>query len=78
MSVPSTEKCSSDKSRSLLASSSTRAKKASAMSPRSNRSRFFVNTVTSHTGSSMLNPTNHRKRRLYCSCSMSSRSLRTE
>src|SRR5215831_526060 len=44
------------------------------MSPRSNRSRFLVNTVTSQTGSSMLKPTNQRKRRLYSSCSMSSRS----
>src|SRR5262249_32761137 len=59
-------------------SSSTRWKNASAMSPRSSRSRFLVNTVTSQTGSSMLKPTNQRKRRLYSSCSMSSRSLRTE
>jgi hypothetical protein len=42
ISVPSTEKCSSDRSRSERASSSTRWKKASAMSPHSSRSRFLV------------------------------------
>src|SRR2546430_293394 len=38
--------------------------KARAMSPRSSRSRFFVNTVASQIGSSMAKPTNHRKSRL--------------
>ena len=40
------------------------AKKASATSPLSRRSRFLVNTVTSHTGSSILSPTNQRNRKL--------------
>jgi hypothetical protein len=44
----------------------------------SSRSRFLVNTVTSHTGSSIFNPTNHRNSRLYSSFSISRRSLRTE
>ena len=37
---------------------------SSAMSPSSKRSRFFENTVGAHTGSSILNPTNHRNSRL--------------
>jgi hypothetical protein len=38
----------------------------------------LVNTVTSHTGSSIFNPTNHGNNRLYSSSSISRRSLRTE
>src|SRR4051812_39456867 len=47
-SVPSTVKCSSDKSRSVSAWISTASKKAAAMSPSSNRSRFFVDVVADH------------------------------
>ena len=41
-----------------------RVKNPSATSPLSSRSRFLVNTVTSHTGSSRLSPTNQRNRKL--------------
>ena len=44
----------------------------------SRRSRFFVKTVGVHTASSIVSPTNQRKRMLYSSCSISSRSLRIE
>jgi len=46
--------------------------------PGSDRSRFFVKTVTSHTGASMPRPTNQRSSRLYSSGSTNGRSLRTE
>src|SRR5438034_794010 len=48
------------------------------MSPSSNRSRFLVNVVGTHTASSIARPTNQRNSRLYSSCSISIRSLRTE
>src|SRR6516225_6604706 len=48
------------------------------MSPSSNRSRFLVKVVGAHTRSSMPRPTNQRNSRLYSSCSISIRSLRTE
>jgi hypothetical protein len=44
----------------------------------SSRSRFFVNTVASHTGSSMFIPTSQRNSTLYSISSINSRSLRTE
>jgi hypothetical protein len=47
------------------------------MSPSKRRSRFLLKTVGVQTSSSMLRPTNQRNNRLYCSCSISSRSLRT-
>jgi hypothetical protein len=43
----------------LRAWASTASKKASAISPSSNRCRFFVNTLRSQIGSSMFSPTNH-------------------
>jgi len=48
------------------------------MSPSSSRSRFLLNVVGVQTASSMPSPTNQRNNRLYYSCSISSRSLRTE
>ena len=53
------------------------AKNFSAMSPSKSRSRFLVNTVGTHTASSMFRPTNHRNSRLYSNCSINIRSLRT-
>jgi hypothetical protein len=43
-----------------------------------NRSRFLVKVVGVQISSSMSRPTNQRNSRLYCSCSISGRSLRTE
>ena len=51
---------------------------ASATSPPDNRSRFFVNTVTSQKRSSVSRPTNQRNDKLYSSCSINIRSLRIE
>src|SRR5207249_9907279 len=62
--VPSTVKCSSDRKPRPRAWANTRSKKTRATSPASNRSRFFVNTVASQTGSSISRPTNQRKSRL--------------
>src|SRR5205807_2507640 len=73
---PSTVKCSSDKYG--CACASTRWKNASAISSFSSRSRFLLNTAWFHTSSSISIPTNHRNSKLYCSCSISSRSLLTE
>src|SRR5512146_3387065 len=53
ISVPSTEKCSSESNPAMRASSSTAAKNLLAISPPNSRSRFLVNTLTSHTFSSM-------------------------
>ena len=44
----------------------------------SRRSRFLVKTVGTHTASSTPRPTNQRKSRLYCICSINCRSERTE
>ena len=74
--MPSTLKCSSDNRSLARACFSTCAKNFSAISPFSNRSRFLLNTVGTHTGSSMFRPTNQRNSRLYSSCSISIRSLR--
>jgi hypothetical protein len=76
MRVPSTVKCSSD--RNGWARATTRRRKLVAIASVRRRSRFFVNTVGTHTGSSSSNPTNQRNKRLYSSCSISSRSLRME
>jgi hypothetical protein len=76
--VPSTEKCSSDSSGATSLCASTAASSLRAISVLSSRSRFFVNTVATHTGSSMPSPTNQRNSRLYCIWSISCRSERTE
>src|SRR6202167_6068648 len=76
-SVPSTVKCSSDMRSNDWACSTTNWKNCFATSASSRRFRFLVNTVTSHTGSSIFNPTNHRNSMLYSNCSISIRSLRT-
>jgi hypothetical protein len=76
--VPSTEKWSLDRSGFTSRWASTAAMNFAATSASSSRSRFFVNTVASHTGSSMPSPTNQRNSRLKSSCSMSWRSERTE
>ena len=47
------------------------------MSVVSSRSRFLVNTVATHTGSSMPRPTNQRNIRLYCICSINWRVVPT-
>jgi hypothetical protein len=60
ISVPSTEKCSDESSGFTSGSASTAAKNFPTTSPRSSRSRFLVNTVTSHTGASIPRPTNQR------------------
>jgi hypothetical protein len=62
--VPSTEKCSSDKSALIRGWPSTAAMSFAATSPSSSRSRFLVNTVTSQIGASIARPTNHRNSRL--------------
>ena len=64
MSVPSTEKCSSDSSAFTRGCASTAARTLAAMSPSSSRSRFLVKTVTSQTGASIDRPTNQRNSRL--------------
>src|SRR6201987_1104863 len=64
ISVPSTEKCSLDKSPRTCGRFSTVTKNLAAMSPSSRRSRFLQNTVASHTGSSIDRPTNQRNNRL--------------
>src|SRR5262249_27643708 len=61
----------------VVACSTTKPKNCLATSAFSSRSRFFVNTVTSHTGSSIFSPTNQRNSRLYSHCSINRRSLRT-
>src|ERR1700709_1031463 len=58
--VPSTEKCSSDSSGLTCGSIRIAARKRCAISPSSRRSRFLVNTVTSHTEASIDRPTNQR------------------
>ena len=58
MSVPSTEKCSSESSPASFAWRSTAAKKRYATSPLRRRSRFLVKTVGSQIGSSAPSPTN--------------------
>jgi hypothetical protein len=59
--VPSTVKCSADNRCRVWAWATTRSKKARAILPASNRSRFFVNTVASQIASSMVKPTNTRQ-----------------
>jgi len=78
ISVPSTEKCSLDNSRFTSGKATSSARKRCATSPASSRSRFFENTLASHTGSSTPSPTNQRNRRSNSSRSISWRSERTE
>src|ERR1700716_695655 len=56
--VPSTEKCSSDNSTRTCLWFRSSARNLRATSASSSRSRFFVNTVGTHTGSSTPRPTN--------------------
>jgi hypothetical protein len=65
ISVPSTEKCSSESSGATSLWARTAASSLRAISVLSSRWRFFVNTVGTHTGSSMPSPTKavHRARR---------------
>ena len=56
ISVPSTEKCSSDSSALTLGCASTARRNLAAISPSSSRSRFLVNTVTSQIASSTPEP----------------------
>src|SRR5690349_14227195 len=62
ISVPSTEKCSVESRRLTCGSARIARRKPWAISPSSNRSRFLVNTVASHTGASIDRPTNQRNR----------------
>jgi hypothetical protein len=71
ISVPSTEKCSDESSGTTAGSVGSADKKHRAMSPASGRSRFLVNTVTSHTGASMDRPMNHRNSMLQLICCIS-------
>src|SRR6266403_5090130 len=64
ISVPSTEKWSSDSNVLTRSWLSTAAMNCAAMSPAISRSRFLVNTVTSHTAASCDSPTNQRNNRL--------------
>ena len=64
ISVPSTVKCSSDNNALTCGWLSTAWKNLAAIAPSSSRSRFLVNTVTSHTGSSIARPVNQRNGRL--------------
>src|SRR5205823_9131768 len=62
--VPSTEKCSLDKSLRTSGRFKTPVRNLAATSPPKRRSRFLQKTVASHTGSSAERPTNQRNRRL--------------
>ena len=64
ISVPSTEKCSSDKSGFTWGWFRSLVMNFVKMSPFWSRSRFLVNVVGSHIGSSGAKPTNQRYRRL--------------
>ena len=64
ISVPSTEKWSSDSSALTGSWFRTAAMNLRAMSPSIRRSRFLVNTLTSHTAVSNDSPTNQRNSRL--------------
>src|SRR6516164_5648270 len=64
ISVPSTEKCSSDNSGLTCGWFKSLVMNLANTSPLCSRSRFFVNTVGSHTRSSGESPTNQRYRRL--------------
>src|SRR6266849_1033448 len=64
ISVPSTVKCSSLSKPPDRACFTTACKNFCEISPASSRSRFLVNTVTSHTASSISSPTNQRNSRL--------------
>src|SRR5258707_1688277 len=64
ISVPSTEKCSSDNSGLTCGWFKSLVMNLANTSPLCSRSRFFVNTVESHTTASGESPTNQRYRRL--------------
>src|SRR5438309_1245460 len=75
--VPSTVKCSSQQ-RLSRACRNTISSKCCTILPPISRSRFFENTVASHTGLSEFKPTNQRNSRLYSICSINGCSLRIE
>jgi hypothetical protein len=77
-SVPSTEKWSSDRSGATSRWARIAAITLRDISVVRSRSQFLVKTVGTHTGSSIPRPTNQRNRKLYCICSISCRSDRTE
>src|SRR6185437_4876062 len=64
ISVPSTEKCSSDISALTLGWLMIAPSNPRAMSPSSRRSRFLLKLLASHTGASTDSPTNQRNSRL--------------
>src|SRR6218665_571785 len=72
--VPSTLKCSPDNQSLFSAVSSTSLKKATTASCSIRRWRFLLNTVGTHTASSIARPRNQRNNMLYWVCSMSWRS----
>ena len=74
--VPSTVKCSSLNKSWRRACCITAPSNRCATSPAINRSRFFVNTVASHSCSSIPKPTNQRNSKSYLIRSISCRSLR--
>ena len=78
ISVPSTEKCSVDRSFFTRGCASTAARNFAAISPSSSRSRFFEKVEWSQTASSTPIPTNQRNSRSYSSRSISCRSERIE
>lgn len=76
--VPSTEKCSSDSSSATSQCATIAAIIFLDITEVSNRSRFLPKTVGTHSGSSIAKPTSQRNMKLYCICSISCRSERTE
>ncbi len=78
ISVPSTEKCSSDSKARTFGWFSTASINLAATFEASRRSRFLVNTLTSQIGASIDKPANQRNSRLSSNCSNSCRSNLTE
>jgi hypothetical protein len=78
ISVPSTEKCSSDISAVTRGCASTAASRQRVALAHGSRSRVLVKLVASHTGVSIARPTNQRKNRLSSSCCIGCRSERME
>jgi hypothetical protein len=76
--MPSTEKCSVDRSFFTRGCESTAARNLAAISPSRSRSRFFEKLEWSQAASSTPIPTNQRNRRSYSSRSISCRSERIE
>src|SRR3984957_14583659 len=64
ISVPSTEKCSSEISALIRGWLMIATRNCRATSPSSSRSRFLLNVLASHTGASIDSPTNQRNSRL--------------